>query len=115
MRRYRGKGILGWDRENASLAAFFSNFATFPISKLMNTCRIAFTLAALLLAAMPVAHAGSSARIVETHPSAGATLGRNESFYVRVEYAADEPISLWARPYRDRGIRRVAHPHRYSG
>jgi len=67
----------------------------------MNTHPIAFTLAVLSLAAMPVAHAGSSARIVETHPSAAATLGRNQSFYVRIEYAADEPISLWARPYRD--------------
>lgn len=70
----------------------------------MNTNPIPFTLAALSLLAMPVVHAGSNALIVETHPSAAATLGRNESFYVRIEYAADEPISLWARPYRDGNV-----------
>lgn len=58
----------------------------------------------LSLAAMPVAHAALSARIVETHPSVAATLGRNESFHVRIAYAAEEPISLWARPYRDGNV-----------
>lgn len=47
------------------------------------------------------ARAESRARIVDMQPSTPATLGRNQSFYVRVEYSTDEPISLWARPYRD--------------
>ena len=58
-------------------------------------------LAALSCAAMTVAHAGSTASVVKTHPSDRATLGRNESFWVHIEYATDEPISLWARPYRN--------------
>lgn len=62
---------------------------------------IAVALAALSLAAMPPAHAESGARIVDTQPSRDASLGRNQSFYVRIEYATDEPISLWARPYLD--------------
>jgi len=65
-----------------------------------RTCLLVI-LAVLSLAAMPVAHSDSSARIMETHPSAGATFGRNESLYVRIAYATDGPINLWARPYRD--------------
>jgi len=68
---------------------------------MMNRISILVALAALSLAPLPAAHADSSARIIETQPSPNATLGRNESFYVRIEYATDEPISLWARPYRD--------------
>jgi hypothetical protein len=56
-------------------------------------------LAALTLLAQTPACAESSARIVETQPSTEAALGRNESFYVRIGYTTDEPISLWARPY----------------
>jgi len=58
-------------------------------------------LPALLVAFVPIAHASSTARIVETHPGVEATLGRNESFHVRIEYTSDEPINLWARPYRN--------------
>ena len=99
--RYRSKGSR-CDRENASLAASSSNFATLPITYeyTSNTIHSGGAVAG--------GHAGCtrgwSARIVETHPSAAATLGRNESFYVRIEYAADEPISLWARPYRDDNV-----------
>ena len=60
---------------------------------------VPLALAALSLAALSTARAESRAHILETQPSASATLGRNESFYVRMEYDTDEPISLWARPY----------------
>jgi hypothetical protein len=56
-------------------------------------------LALLSFAQLPTALAGPSARIVETQPSMNATLGHGQSFYVRIEYATDEPISLWARPF----------------
>lgn len=52
-----------------------------------------------MLVATPLARAETSARIVETHPGSDATLGRNESFYVRIAYRSDEPVNLWARPY----------------
>ncbi|HSF07215.1 MAG TPA: hypothetical protein VLG10_15635 [Methylomirabilota bacterium] len=38
-------------------------------------------------------------RVVATDPAAEATLGRDESFYLQIEYVTDEPISIWARPY----------------
>jgi hypothetical protein len=57
--------------------------------------------ATLLLACMSVAHAETHATIEATHPSVEATLGRNGAFHVLIAYRSDEPISLWARPYRD--------------
>jgi hypothetical protein len=53
----------------------------------------------LCLASASNVHAESTARIVETQPAETANLGRQESFWVRIEYNSDEPISLWARPY----------------
>ena len=58
-------------------------------------------LAVVALVTAAGARAESSARILETHPGADAALGRNESFYVLIGYTTDEPISLWARPYRN--------------
>ena len=58
------------------------------------------TLTALLLASL-AAHADATAHVVETQPSGNATLGHQESFWVRIEYTSGEPISLWARPYRN--------------
>jgi len=48
-----------------------------------------------------LACADSTARILETQPAAGATLGKGQNFWLLIEYESDEPISLWARPYRD--------------
>src|SRR5688572_19120808 len=53
----------------------------------------------LLLADGSHALAATTASIVDTEPSREASLGRSESFHVRIEYASDEPVSLWARPY----------------
>jgi hypothetical protein len=57
--------------------------------------------AGLSLTALTTARADSSARLVETQPSGNATLGHDESFWVRIAYQTDEAISLWARPYRN--------------
>jgi hypothetical protein len=57
-------------------------------------------LALLFLAlAACMAHAEVRARVAATDPSSDATLGRDQSFYVRIQYDADEPVSLWARAY----------------
>jgi hypothetical protein len=45
------------------------------------------------------AAAEPSVRVVATHPDSDATLGRDESFYVRIEFNADEPVNIWARPF----------------
>jgi hypothetical protein len=58
-------------------------------------------LAILAAFSVAVAQADPSARVIETYPSAGSALGRNESLWVHIEYATDEPISLWARPFRN--------------
>jgi hypothetical protein len=64
----------------------------------MNKLALMLAVTALSLAA-PAARADSSAHILETEPPDGATLGRQESLWVRIEYRSEEPISLWARPY----------------
>lgn len=58
-------------------------------------------IATLLLVCMSVARADSHATIEAMHPSADATLGRNGTFHVLIAYHSDEPISLWARPFRN--------------
>jgi hypothetical protein len=58
-------------------------------------------IAPLLFACVSAVYADSRATIEATHPAVHATLGRNGTFYVRIAYSSDEPISVWARPYRD--------------
>jgi hypothetical protein len=59
-------------------------------------------LIALLLAVFGCAlHAETRVRIVETDPPEAATLGRDQAFYVRIQFDTDETINLWARPYRN--------------
>jgi hypothetical protein len=45
------------------------------------------------------AHAGAAGSVLATHPSASATLARNQTFWIRIAYQTDEAIRLWARPY----------------
>lgn len=46
------------------------------------------------------AQAATTARIVETDPpGAEISLDRGQSFFVRIAYTADAPVSIWARPY----------------
>jgi hypothetical protein len=56
---------------------------------------------ALLLLALcaTAAHAEVRARVVATDPPAEATLGRDQPFFVRIQFDADEPVSLWMRAY----------------
>jgi hypothetical protein len=53
----------------------------------------------LFFAAMCGAQAEVRVSVVATDPPAETTLGRDETFYVRIEYYSDEPISIWARPF----------------
>ena len=45
------------------------------------------------------AQAEPRVQIVATDPGAEAALGRDEPFYVRIEFATDEPVKIWAHPY----------------
>jgi hypothetical protein len=45
------------------------------------------------------AQADTQAHIVSLEPVNHTTLVANEPFYVRVEYATDQPVNLWAHPY----------------
>src|SRR4029077_13049113 len=58
--------------------------------------------AALILSSLSAtgAQADVHASVVATDPpGAVIELARNQSLYVRIEYATDRPISIWARPY----------------
>ncbi len=64
--------------------------------------RRVFILASIVswFAAMGSAQADVHVSIVDIDPSAERiSLGRDEPFYVRIEYVADEAISIWVRPY----------------
>jgi hypothetical protein len=43
--------------------------------------------------------AAVSAQIAELHRGPQATFGRDEQFWVRIEYTTDAPTRLWVRPY----------------
>jgi hypothetical protein len=53
----------------------------------------------LLVVAAAAADAQVLARVVASDPPTDATLGRHQPFYVRIQFDAAEPVSLWARPY----------------
>ena len=59
-----------------------------------------FMAVALMLAATGVL-AGTQARIVETSPADAASVGLQQQVWVLIEYQTDEPVRLWARPYRN--------------
>ena len=58
-----------------------------------------FLVLLLLALAAGAAQAELRVRVAATDPAAEATLGRDQSFYVRIQYDADEPVSLWTRAY----------------
>ncbi|MGH3465820.1 MAG: hypothetical protein ACREUN_03070 [Burkholderiales bacterium] len=69
---------------------------------------------ALLLAfAACTAQAEVRVSVVETDPPGEAvTLGRDETFWVRLAYTSDEPVQIWARPYL--GGKEVVLPGTFS-
>jgi hypothetical protein len=76
-----------------------------------------FVVAALSAFAGAV-RAETSVRVLAVHPAGDVvTLGTNESFYVRLGYATDEPVRIWARPYyRGEEVRAGSNPSRlYEG
>ncbi|MGH8500805.1 MAG: hypothetical protein ACRERV_18625, partial [Methylococcales bacterium] len=69
---------------------------------------------------MDSAQAEVRVSVVATDPPAETTLGRDETFYVRIEFTSDEPISIWSRPYfRGKLVERAkfnaSFPHSGSG
>lgn len=59
--------------------------------------RFAFLLCVALLAG--VVQADVRVRIAATDPPAEATLGRDQAFYVRIQFDVDETVGLWTRAY----------------
>ena len=56
----------------------------------------------LLSIASASAYADVRATVIATDPPGPEiTLGRDQSLYVRIRYATDHPVSIWARPYLD--------------
>lgn len=61
-----------------------------------------YILGAILGIVIASSAAGQTAlkvEMVETDPGVQATLGKGQTFYVRIRYESDEPVKLWARPY----------------
>jgi hypothetical protein len=58
-----------------------------------------FVLALALALAAASAHADVRARVAATDPPAEATLGRDQQFFVRIQFDADEPVGLWTHAY----------------
>lgn len=45
-------------------------------------------------------HATTQVKVVGTYPVGDAvTLGRNQNFYLHLNYTSDRPVQIWARPY----------------
>lgn len=64
------------------------------------------------------ARAETTARVVATHPTGDfVTLATNQTFYVRIAYTTDEPVTIWARPYyQGVQVRAGSNPSReYTG
>jgi hypothetical protein len=58
-----------------------------------------FPFALVLVFAACAAHADVRVRVAATDPPAEATLGRDQSFYVRIQYDTDEPTAFWTYAY----------------
>ena len=58
-----------------------------------------FLLFLLLAFAAGTAQADVRVRIAGTDPPARAMLGRDQQFFVRIQFDADEPVALWTRAY----------------
>lgn len=72
--------------------------------KLRNSASLPASLSAWLsLVALAIAsHAGAetTVELLDTEPaSRTVTLGKNQTFYMRLGYTTDEPVRIWARPY----------------
>jgi hypothetical protein len=66
----------------------------------MRRLIFALTLMVTWFAAVGSADADVRMSVVDTDPAGERiSLGRDEPFYVRIEYVADEVVSIWARPY----------------
>jgi hypothetical protein len=84
------------------IARYFQRvYCEVPVQSIKRQLISVSVLALLSLGISTTALAESSAKVVATQPSTNATLGHGQSFYVRIEYSTDEPISLWARPFLD--------------
>ena len=61
---------------------------------------ILFLVLGIWLGAATRAHATTTVHLVETDPPGDVvTLGSNQNFYLRLQYQADQPVKIWARPY----------------
>ncbi|CUA99485.1 hypothetical protein [Thiomonas bhubaneswarensis] len=54
----------------------------------------------ILFGAAASASAATTVQVVGTEPAGeNITLGRNQNFYLRLQYQSDQPVHIWARPY----------------
>lgn len=60
---------------------------------------LALSLALLLGGTPAAALAEAQVSVTATDPAGEAALGRDEPFYVRIQFTSDEPVAIWARPF----------------
>ena len=77
----------------------------------------AFVLGMLSLAALteaPPATAETTVEVLDTEPATlTAILGSDQTFYMRIAYATDTPVRIWARPYyQGREVNAGSNPSR---
>lgn len=82
-----------------------------------STARRAFVLGMLSLAALteaPRATAETTVEVLDTEPATlTAILGSDQTFYMRIAYATDTPVRIWARPYyQGREVNAGSNPSR---
>ena len=86
--------------------------------KLGVSATLRASLAALLslvaLAAASHAAAETTVEVLDTEPaSRTVTLGKNQTFYMRIAYGTDTPVRIWARPYFEgREVKAGSNPSR---
>lgn len=62
--------------------------------------------------AAAAAQAAVTVQVVDSDPKGELiSLGRDEPFYLRMKFATDEPVQIWARPYYDGKLVRHAKSH----
>ena len=74
--------------------------------------------AVLWLCGVGVAQTPPTVQVLETYPAGDAVaLARNQNFYLRMAYASDHPIKIWAEPYfRGQRAQAGSNPSRtYAG
>jgi hypothetical protein len=88
-----------------------------PIDSAARRAGVLALLSLAVLEGAPPAVAETTVEVLATEPaSRTVTLGSGQTFYVRIGYATDTPVRIWARPYFEgREVNAGSNPSRLHG